>query len=134
MRVGDHLGVPPKSVAAAAQVFISKLHTAIAELDARYHAPDDLDADGFEAVIEVAGWAHSEWVRIHPFANGNGRTARILTNAILMRYGLPPALRLRPRPHGPYAAAGLASMKREWADMVAFLRSTVLAAIADAQP
>ena len=44
----------------------------------------------------MAAWTHSAWVRIDPFRNGNGRTARILTNAILMPYGLPPVLRLRP--------------------------------------
>ena len=32
------------------------------------------------AVVRLAAWAHGEWVRIHPFANGNGRTARLLTN------------------------------------------------------
>jgi len=28
-------------------------------------------------------------VRIHPFSEGNGRTARLLMNAVLMRYGYP---------------------------------------------
>ena len=61
-------------------------------------------------MIELAGWAHAEWVRIHPFRNGNGRTARLWANALLMRYGLPPFVRLRPRPDGGYGAAGAAAM------------------------
>lgn len=39
--------------------------------------------------IESAAYA-LELANIHPFANGNGRVARILMNCILMNYGLPP--------------------------------------------
>ena len=81
-----------------------------------------LDRDGLEAVIELAAWTHSEWVRIHPFSNGNGRTARMLTNAVLMRYGLPPVLRLRPRPSSPYGHAGAEGMEGHAKPMEALLR------------
>ncbi len=37
--------------------------------------------------IMVAGVAHLELVAIHPFDNGNGRTARALADLILYRYG-----------------------------------------------
>ena len=40
--------------------------------------------------IELAAYAHHELVRIHPFVDGNGRTARLLMNLILMRGGYPP--------------------------------------------
>ena len=33
---------------------------------------------------------HLEYITIHPFYDGNGRTARILTNIILISYGYPP--------------------------------------------
>jgi hypothetical protein len=33
--------------------------------------------------------AHTRWVEIHPFVNGNGRTARMWANWILVRYGVP---------------------------------------------
>ena len=62
-------------------------------------------------IIELAAWTHSEWLRIHPLRNGSGRTARMLTNAILMRCGLPPVLRLRPRPPSPYGYAGAEGME-----------------------
>ena len=32
----------------------------------------------------------AEWIRIHPFANGNGRIARLWVNSIAMRYDLRP--------------------------------------------
>lgn len=34
--------------------------------------------------IELAAWTHAEFVRIHPFLDGNGRTARLIMNYQLM--------------------------------------------------
>jgi Fic family protein len=42
--------------------------------------------------VEFAGEAHYRLVSIHPFIDGNGRTARLLMNLILMMKGYPPAL------------------------------------------
>ncbi len=42
--------------------------------------------------VELASHTHHELVRIHPFADGNGRTARLLTNLILMKAGFPPII------------------------------------------
>jgi Fic family protein len=38
------------------------------------------------AAVDLAVWAHMEVVRIHPFWDGNGRTARLLMNVIIMRH------------------------------------------------
>lgn len=40
--------------------------------------------------IELAAWTHAEFVRIHPFIDGNGRTARLIMNYQLMRNGFLP--------------------------------------------
>ncbi|GAA36087.2 adenosine monophosphate-protein transferase FICD [Clonorchis sinensis] len=49
--------------------------------------------------IELAALTHWKLVYIHPFYDGNGRTARLLMNFILMRAGLPPAIiRFEDRP------------------------------------
>ena len=42
--------------------------------------------------IILAAVFHYEFVRIHPFDDGNGRLARILMNFILMQFGFPPAV------------------------------------------
>jgi fido (protein-threonine AMPylation protein) len=46
-----------------------------AELDALLPIGQELDADQLAAVIDLCAWVHAEWVRIHPFANGNKRTS-----------------------------------------------------------
>lgn len=42
--------------------------------------------------IEFAALAHYKLVFIHPFTDGNGRTARLLMNSVLMRAGFPPVI------------------------------------------
>ncbi|MDP8258622.1 MAG: Fic family protein [Candidatus Aadella gelida] len=46
-------------------------------------------------ILEYAAEAHFKLVDIHPFIDGNGRTARLLMNLILMKYGFPPAVVLK---------------------------------------
>lgn len=45
--------------------------------------------------IEAAAKMHQRFVEIHPFIDGNGRTARLLLNLCLMRNGYPPAVLLK---------------------------------------
>ena len=40
--------------------------------------------------IEYAAWTHAEFVRIHPFIDGNGRTSRLIMNYQLMSKGFLP--------------------------------------------
>jgi Fic family protein len=42
--------------------------------------------------VERAARIHSDFVKIHPFVDGNGRTARLLMNLELIKAGLPPAV------------------------------------------
>ena len=42
--------------------------------------------------ILIAAEFHYKFIRIHPFDDGNGRTARILMNFILMQFGFPPVI------------------------------------------
>jgi fido (protein-threonine AMPylation protein) len=113
-RVGSRYGAKPGDVAKALNEFETKLQAIVAELDASVPSPVRRNQDHLSAVIEVCAWAHSEWVRIHPFVNGNGRTARLWANSIAMRYGLPPFLSLRPRPGARYASASARAMHGDW--------------------
>ncbi len=42
--------------------------------------------------VELAAWLHNRAVQIHPFTDGNGRTARLLMNLVLMRARFPPVV------------------------------------------
>ena len=46
-------------------------------------------------VVELSALAHYKLVAIHPFIDGNGRTARLFTNLLLMQKGYPPAIILK---------------------------------------
>lgn len=54
--------------------------------------------------VELAAEAHYRLVTIHPFVDGNGRTARLLMNMILMMQGFPPAI-IRKRDRLAYITA-----------------------------
>ena len=43
------------------------------------------------AVYELSFWAHYELVTIHPWADGNGRTCRLLMNLLQWEFGVLPA-------------------------------------------
>lgn len=50
--------------------------------------PFEGKADGND--IEFAAWTHAEFVKIHPYVDGNGRTARMIMNYQLMASGFLP--------------------------------------------
>jgi fido (protein-threonine AMPylation protein) len=112
--VGSLEGVPARAVASELARFEQRLNRAVTALDALLPTGAAFDADRLGAVIDLAAWAHAEWVRIHPFANGNGRTARLWANAIAMRYDVPPFVRLRPRPNLGYTRAAQQAMHGDW--------------------
>ena len=125
--IGDTEGVAPANVARQLKFFERRLKRVVAALDERYPADQELDTDGIAAVLDLCAWAHAEWVRIHPFVNGNGRIARMWANFLLMRYGLPPVVRLRPRPDGEeYGTAGARAMVGDWKPTAIVFRKMLL--------
>lgn len=104
VRFGARTGAPPPKVAGELSVFFSSLNARLVALLKELPSDDKTD-DEVLRVCDFAAWAHNEWVRIHPFANGSGRTARLIANWILIRSGLSPAIAIRPRPGDPYLAA-----------------------------
>lgn len=49
-----------------------------------------LDPTDVAAVYDFSFWAHYELVTIHPWADGNGRTSRLLMNLLQMEYDVLP--------------------------------------------
>lgn len=65
----------------------AKLQTFCDELNKRRRT---IDASDISAVYDLSFWAHFELVTIHPWADGNGRTCRLLMNLLQMEYGVLP--------------------------------------------
>jgi Fic family protein len=130
--VGPHPGTRPDQVASDLQRFERRLADTIKALDGLIPegSPPDT-ADKINAIIELAAWIHAEWVRIHPFVSGNGRTARLWTGFVAMRCGIPPFVGLRPRPDADYGVACGKAMTGDWNPMVRVFRQMYLETIRD---
>lgn len=121
--VGSAFGVGSADVPDALGAFEAGMAAMTTQLDTRLAVgARPADPVDLRAVLIAAAIAHGEWIRIHPFANGNGRTARLWANWVGLRYGLPPFVSLRPRPDGLlYAGAAAASMRGDRGPMVTAL-------------
>lgn len=122
VRVGGNYGVEPANVAEELRRFEVTLRNLVAELDASLPTGKEPNGDQLAAIIDLAAWVYAEWIRIHPFANGNGRTARLWANSLAMRYNLPPFVQLRPRPNTDHALAGAKAMQSDWKPTVIVFR------------
>jgi fido (protein-threonine AMPylation protein) len=113
--VGEFAGAPSSLVPRELARFQSAAEKATEALDAAVPVGSQpADNHGLLSVLTLCASLHGEWVRIHPFANGNGRTARLWANWAALRYGLPPFVVIKPRPAGiAYALAAYASMQRD---------------------
>jgi hypothetical protein len=110
----EKMGVWARRISDEMKAVLTGLHAVFAELDGRLSvgtAP--ATADQILQVISFAALAHGEFLRVHPFANGNGRIARLLVAFICLRYGLPMFLHIKPRPESDdYIRASRDSMGR----------------------
>jgi len=60
----------------------------VREMDTLLAALEEPDSD----VVATSVFLHHRFVAIHPFTDGNGRVARLLTNLYLRRHGYPPVI------------------------------------------
>jgi Fic family protein len=66
-------------------------HYEIGDLMQKLIAEYQSEWEGFHPVVR-ATLLHGEFVKIHPFIDGNGRTSRLLLNFELMKNGYPPII------------------------------------------
>ncbi len=121
--VGTAPGLPSADVPSALVGFETGIKAIIGRMDGVVRVGElPTTASELYAVLECAAIAHGEWVRIHPFANGNGRVARLWVNWVAVRYGLPFFMALKTRPANlVYANAARESMRGNHQPMVAVL-------------
>lgn len=118
VQIGGIAGVRSYLVWGAVDAVIRHLVAELARLDEVGLTQLDRDLKA----LELAAYVHGEWVRIHPFVNGNGRTARLWVLWICARFGIPPLLRVRPRPDKPYGTACFASMTGDHSQIATLLK------------
>lgn len=102
--VNGVLGSQPNRVRGEVADTFKELDERLDTLDARVADGESVE-DVYDDVLATCAWLHGQWVRIHPFADHNGSTARLLTVMVGLRYGIP--LRLPGKPRSQMPAAGL---------------------------
>ncbi|MCI8352257.1 MAG: Fic family protein [Clostridia bacterium] len=96
--------IPPKSV--IVPELMEKLIYRYDEWKEKYHP------------IVVSALLHAEFVKIHPFIDGNGRTARLLMNFEAMKNGYPPIIIKTEETHKYYEALDKGAMTGDYTDFV----------------
>lgn len=72
--------------------------------------------------IIVSSLLHAELVKIHPFVDGNGRTARLLMNFEAMKNGYPPIIIKREQRHEYYDALDKGVVTGDYTDFVKLVK------------
>ena len=96
-----------ENVTISGATHIPPTHMIISELMQKLFAEYDREWADYHPVIKAC-LLHGEFVKIHPFVDGNGRTARLLLNFELMKYGYTPIVITKSRRAEYYEALDLA--------------------------
>jgi Fic family protein len=93
IKVGEYKSSPNHVKTRTGEIFYfatpEETPSKMADLMAWYN---EVSADESFNKILLAAEFHYKFIRIHPFDDGNGRTARILMNFVLMKFGYPPVI------------------------------------------
>lgn len=81
--------------------------------------------ESFHPVVR-AMLLHGEFVKIHPFIDGNGRTARLLLNFELIRWGYPPVIIRKEQRATYYAALDTAHTAMQYGPFLELVASSLL--------
>jgi hypothetical protein len=98
------VGCPPHQVSGRMSHLASQISEGISALDAARSLPraQITDEDRLLFVVAFACRVFELFLRLHPYANGNGHLGRVLIWAILGRYGYWPVMwPIEPRPPDP---------------------------------
>lgn len=57
----------------------------------------EISESTYDEQLIILAKTHYQFIRIHPFSDGNGRLARFLTDQLALSYGLPPSIAGYPR-------------------------------------
>lgn len=92
-------------------------HMIISELMQKLFAEYEREWDAYHPVIKAC-LLHGEFVKIHPFIDGNGRTARLILNFELMKYGYTPIVITKDRRAEYYEALDTAHTTLDYSKFI----------------
>ncbi len=95
-------------------------HMLVSELMQKLFAEYDREWNHYHPVIKAC-LLHGEFVKIHPFIDGNGRTARLLLNFELMKHGFPPIVITKDRKAQYYEALDKAHTSLDYSEFINLL-------------
>lgn len=75
-----------------------------------------------EKVLTAAAYFHAKFENIHPFADGNGRTGRLVMNYFLLLHGHPPIIIHEEDRKGYYTALEAWDVRQELEPLIRYLR------------
>lgn len=81
---GSWYGTVPALIEQKVQTLLRTVRMQTEAIDQALHGPDEK----LETVVELGCMLHVELIRIHPFADGNGRVARVAQSWAHRRFGL----------------------------------------------
>jgi fido (protein-threonine AMPylation protein) len=86
----------------------AKTRTSFAQIELAQSAPLN---ERIKLIAFATAALVGEFIRGHPFLNGNGRTSRLLWMWALWRFNIRPQFRIHPRPGTPYSQIMAAAMR-----------------------
>ena len=87
---------------------------------------DQLAAATRANILTVAAFFHACFESIHPFADGNGRCGRALTNYLLMQFGHPPIIIFNDDRHAYYGALEAWDSRADLEPLKLFLKTQAI--------
>lgn len=92
-------------------------HMIVSDLMQKLFVEYDRKWNDYHPVIKAC-LLHGEFVKIHPFVDGNGRTARLILNFELMKYGYTPVVITKDRRAEYYEALDLAHTTLDYSKFI----------------
>lgn len=83
---------------------------------------EEMDAAEPEQALTAAAYFHAKFENIHPFADGNGRTGRLLMNSLLLLWDHPPIIIHEEDRKDYYSALESFDTQQELAPLVDYLK------------
>jgi hypothetical protein len=127
----NRVGTAAVHVAADLGLLSEQIRGVLASLDAAHKIPNAVisQEDKLLYVTEFAALVLVEFLRIHPYANGNGHIGRLLVWTVLGRYGFwPKQWPLDDRPPPPYIECIIAYRNGNKEPLVQFMLKAIIGA------